>query len=513
MEAPKLPFYSPEKAAAPEPTTERRWKIFDVFKRDSFEQQPDTTEAKKPTTESNPEQHHEQRRRTVGKKIMDFLRGERREKVNETPQQTVEQATVSAKAPEVALQPPIVERAKAIGHNVLQLIKRITGEVQEADKQEQAPSPVDIEPLVEAETDVRSAMRELLAPVLAVEIPRAVFNSLAGDHKESPQETFDFAAEKTDMPATQSPDFEHSREFEQASSDGPSMPEQHPIILASRIAESVARAIVERHNAPTERNLKLKKVGIFALGAVTLGGFLHTWRRIREVKQEQRELRKEYKRFEAEVRQTQEAEAAKLRALEQTHVEDLSRRQRQHYVDEVSEFAHEQANEIREVAHMRQAEIMPVTPHAERRESAATAVLPYAKSEAQKLPEPQKYESFRPPEFVSHRVQKNAERAQAASEAKSGVLEHLIEKKTEALKKVQSGGGIAGGGRALGSTVMAAGTKVVSSLLGTKSTQPMQPGLQQSDDSAYVSPAQGWLFMCAIAAGTIALVLFVIGII
>lgn len=514
MESQRPQFTPVEKLQAPE-SAERHWKIFDVFKKNEQDQpKPEAqNEDKKLKTEAAPEHRSPEQHRSIGKKIMNFLRGERPEHTPKIAPTTEQPQPLST--PESMPQPPIVERAKSIGRNVLQLIKRATGEVQQADAQEHVAHPVDIEPLAEAEKDVHLAMHELLAPVLAVEIPKVVRVSLRQEKPAQSEQPAESLPAHQPAPETQSDAVADI--FANFDGDAPaSFFEARTKSVAVAVAEVVAHAAFERHERRTPHTLRLQKVGIFALGAATAIGFMHTWHRIREVKKEQRELQKEYKRFEADVRQTQAVEAAKLHALEQAHVESMSRRERQQYVHEVSEFAHEQADEIRDVAHSRQTgtteAVASVTQPVEtvtNRPVHSKETVPTA------APQPQLYETFQPPVVTTERRLPpqnhlaKQERVLTPVAPNATPESHFGHKTPEQLKKAKASGGSGG---AFGTAIMAAGTKVATSLLGTVPKQlPINdpvPTVQQP----YVSPAQGWLFLCALAAGTIAVVLFVVGI-
>ncbi|HSW81358.1 MAG TPA: hypothetical protein VLG40_03100 [Candidatus Saccharimonas sp.] len=514
MEQQKSPFSTHERPPAPE-STERHWKFLDVFKKDEQQQpKPQAPEVQKSKSEAAPEQQSSERHRSLGKKIMAFLRGEQPE---QTPQQmpTVEQARppLPQPTPELAPQPVIIERAKSIGRNVLQLIKRVTGEVQEVEAEEHVGHPIDVQPLVEAEGDVRLAMHELLAPVLAVEIPKVVRGSVGHEHTPEAEQAAvpDHATHvKMEENAPETP----GDPFENYDGDAAANLEVRSQSLAVAVAEVFAHAALERRETRTPRGLRLQKIGIFALGAATAVGFVHTWHRIREVKKEQRELHKEYKRFEAEVRQTQAVEAAKLHALEQSNVESMSRRERQKYVYEVSEFAHEQADEIREVAqaqHVRTPEV--VTPIIPRLDNTPDQRQP-VKIVHSAAPQPEHYETFQPPmPVVEQKFAPNPEHHIQAVAPEKTHEDSFALKSPEQFKKTKRIDGGNGSGGTFGTAIMAAGTKVASSLLGAAPKQRIADNpTPTTPKPAYTSPAQGWLFLCALAAGTIAVVLFIVGI-
>lgn len=358
MEAYVPPITPPERA--PEPETEkpkqlkRNW--FELFKRREDEPTPEQK-----ASPEKPDAQAEKRgevlkapdRRRFAADIMMIIRGEQLRSAPvakpEAPVAAVEhheKPTPEVAKPEV-LQPPIIERAKEVGRGVLRLIGRVRGDVEAADRREHVAVPTDFEPLVAADADVRAAMQELIAPIEELE--------LAQGHP--PIETV--------------ADPEHDAVLDKAvgtspeggDGGGPRLDvEKSPLTrtfeVVAAVAEVAAREALDAKERITRRMGRARKIGVFALGAASAGGFAYTWQRLRQIKKEQRELRREHQRFEAEVRAMQAAEETRLHELEATNVDTLSQPQRQQFVEEVSTFAHQQAAEIRSTArYQQQAEV------------------------------------------------------------------------------------------------------------------------------------------------------------
>jgi hypothetical protein len=229
-----------------------------------------------------------------------------------------------------------VERAKEMGRGVLRLIGRVTQEVNRADNFEHVTRVTDLEPLAAADADVRAAMEELVAPIEAISTSEAT---------AAPGDAIDAAVQSGG-----------DREF--SFLNELKTPFARSLEVAASVASVAAREALEVKEKVLTSTGAIRKVGLFALGAATAGGFAYTWNRIREMKKEQRQLRRERKRFEAEVRDAQAREERRLHELEESNVQGMTQPERQQYVQDVSDFAHARAEEIRTTARMR--ELVPV---------------------------------------------------------------------------------------------------------------------------------------------------------
>lgn len=237
--------------------------------------------------------------------------------------------------------PQFIERAKEMGRGVLRLIGRVKQEVHAADVYEQSISPTNLEPLAVADADIRAAMEELVAPIEAIETPLAIAGVGQGEH------TIDAAVQYA------------GGDREVGFLAEPKSPFARTLEVAASVATVAAREALDVKEKVFARTSVLRKAGLFALGAATAGGFAYTWDRIRSIKKEQRDLRREHKRFEVEVRAAQGREEHRLHELEVSNVQSMTRPERQQYVQEVSEFAHKRAEEIRTTARLREVVRMP----------------------------------------------------------------------------------------------------------------------------------------------------------
>lgn len=345
------PFIAPpERAPDIEPSKRKpRRNLFDVFKK---RDEPTGHERLRPL--EAPEQKHVERppvqqvrpeHERFAATVMSLLRGEAlrspaavesdyngeailtAERVTR-PADSIEQ-TVEA-APTVAETLPFVERAKEMGRSVLRVLGRAKDEVYEADRRDHFTNPTNLEPLAAADADIRAAMEELVAPIEALQSPA----------QREPRDAIEAAV-------MSGGDHDPSVLFE------PKTPLARTLEVAAAVASVTAREVLHAKERALMRTGVVRKVGVFALGAATVGGFVYTWNRLREVNREQRALRRERKRFETEVRENLAQEERRLHELEQTNVQGMTPPERRQYVEDVSEFAHKQAAEIRTVARAR----------------------------------------------------------------------------------------------------------------------------------------------------------------
>ncbi|HKX72489.1 MAG TPA: hypothetical protein VJM32_00565 [Candidatus Saccharimonadales bacterium] len=353
MERP-APFVAPpERVADLEPAKQKqRWNFFEMFKK---RDEPASLEST-PTAEAALGQRQDKRpdvsyihpeHREFAATVMSLLRGEsKRQEAAETSfsgeavlaaeRVTRPHAGEAVAAPEFippvqVEQIPFVERAKEMGRGVLRMISRTRDEVTQADGAEPSVNPTDLEPLAVADADVRAAMEELVAPIEALQAP---MQSAPGDSIEAA--------------VLSGGDRDPSILFE------PKTPLARTLQVAAAVASVTAREVLHAKERALSRTGMARKMGLFALGAATVGGFVYTWNRMRDIKKEQREMRRDHKRFEAEVREAQAKEERRLHELEETNVQRLSQPERQQYVEQVSEFAHKQASEIRTAARTRE---------------------------------------------------------------------------------------------------------------------------------------------------------------
>ena len=353
METYVPPILPPERAPDYVPDQQKpRRSFFELFKKQA-EQTPISPEAKTPmVTEAAPERPSlKPERRKFAATVMSLLRGEaiaapapayetgvgETEAVIEldpvTAPSRTETAPLAVEAP-TAEAPQFIERAKEMGRGVLRLLGQVTQEIRHADEAEHFTTPTNLEPLAVADADIRAAMEELVAPIEAIQAPVA---------------TTEQAPDAVDSVVAMSGG---DREF--AFLNEAKSPFARTLEVAASVATIAAREALDVKEKVFTRTSTLRKFGLFAMGAATAGGFVYTWNRLRAIKKEQREMRRERKRFETEVRAIQEREEQRLHALEASNVQGMSQPERQHYVQEVSDFAHARAEEIRTTARMRE---------------------------------------------------------------------------------------------------------------------------------------------------------------
>lgn len=361
MESHVPPILPPERAPDYGPDQPKpRWNVFELFKKAEAAARETTPDAAPQTAPERPALKPE--RRKFAAKVMALLHGA------EAPAPTYEAssfeegaviaidrpAAPSLPAAETAPQlqtaetPLFVERAKEMGRGVLRLIGQVTQEINRADRNEHFTHITNLEPLAVADADVRAAMEELVAPIEAISAQPA--SELGPDVVDTAVQSGGGDREMAFLNELKSP-FVRSLE------------------VAASVASIAAREALDVKEKVMTRTSTLRKVGLFALGAATTGGFIYTWNRIRDIKKEQRQLRREHKRFEAEVREVQAREERRLMELEMSNVQGMTPPERQQYVQEVSDFAHARAEEMRTTARMREVVQAPVTPERPRYEA------------------------------------------------------------------------------------------------------------------------------------------------
>lgn len=423
----------------------------------------DTPEKKPETQNKNVLQEPARRRFASG--VLNILKSGLNNEPN--PDKQLQQSVEKPAAPTPEAAPEdqtfAAERARNVGRSVLKFVRRLRGDVVAADKKEKVVSPTDIQPLIVADADVQAAMQELIAPIVAY-----------GEERGIPQE------EAVEMGQIAIGHSEHEVAVDKTPSeigggDGMSgetleAPAQQAADIAATVAESTAAEILDAKERAERRTNTVRKVGVFALGAATVGGFMYTWRRIRELKRQQSKIKREQQQFEIEVRAHQKAEELKLRQFEASPVAAMNQPQRQEFVHEVSEFAHQQAAEIRNVAE----NINPVMPR---------------RTEIQH--EKPSVERITPRKSTVERSEKP----------------NLVEKLTGVKRKEQvagASGGMAGGGISLGARAMAILTGHPPIVAKTQVKNQSQPQLP-------TQPVQIWLLGILLGAGIIILLMIAIG--
>lgn len=456
----------------PEAPKPKRWKLFELFRKNEEE----TAVVEKPLKQDAPAEHApekptvtEPRRLAAG--VLALLGGglSQPEERQPVPVAAVEQLPVATSEVEPD-QTFIVERARGIGRNVLKFVNRVKVEVAAADKREQVVSPTNMQPLLEADADVRAAMQELVAPIEA-------YGKKTQRAPEAAVDLGEVAVGQQELDA-EVPVMAEGGEAVALLTEAPA---DRAVEIAAAVAEGTANEILDARERAQKRAGIVRKVGLFALGAATMGGFVYTWRRMRQIKHEQRALERKQEQFEIEVRAHQRAEELRLQQLGQTHVEQLTQPERQEYVQEVSDFAHAQADEIRTVARSQEAA-----------QEIAGAPLPEASPPASRDVRQFALPVEKPSEAATF------ERPVIVSEESSS-----IERPTSFGAKKQEGGGLLGG-------VAAASKELVDAVKGSapKTTRAaskaptQQPPLQ-------TQPTQIWLLGLMLAGG-IGLVFFLI---
>lgn len=347
------PFPAPtERTSDSEPSKQKsRWNFFEMFKkRDEtagveFSPSLEVQDIKQPARPAETAAARPEGQRFAAT-VMSLLRGESARpaatsEVRPVPaaeavlaaERVVRQLAAGKTAEEADQpeQPAFIERAKEMGRGVLRMLTRARDEVRQADAVEHFTNPTSIESLAVADADVRAAMEELVAPIEALQ-------ASAG---REPSDAIEAAV-------LSGGDRDPSVLFE------PKTPLARTLQVAAAVAGVTAREVLHAKERAWARTGAARKAGLFALGAATVGGFVYTWNRLREIKKEQRDIRREHRRFEAEVREAQAKEERRLRVLETTNVQGLTPPERRQYVEEVSEFAHRQAAEIRTAARTRE---------------------------------------------------------------------------------------------------------------------------------------------------------------
>lgn len=487
-----------------EPTKPKaRRNIFELFKRREDEPTPDESESpeskpKKIAGKSEKLPPASERRRFAADIIM-LVRGDTERQrtspaafATEKKPMSEQLLTEAAKAEHPPVIPnvetphvlelaslPLVERAKEMGRGVLKLLGRVKSDVSAADRSERVAMPTNLEPLAVADADVRAAMRELIAPIEEYEATHpqpAVTPEGLPNPEPGEQDTITAAVETGggDGGGTllEAPKSSLARTFE----------------VAAAVASVTAREVLETKERYASR---VRKIGLFALGAATAGGFAYTWRRMRKLKKEQQAMRKEHKRFEAEVRAAQAKEERRLHELEQTNVSHLTRPERQQFVQEVSEFAHAQAAEIRTTAHTTEV-LRPAAEHSVRPRpdtpgaAPETTVFTHRKLERPEKPHGSVFDA-------------------PASAERGGIIERLgnvVGAKRTMHETTPAGSGFAG-----------AGSKIMGALTGAKTAADntartaATPPVQQPKKYT-----QAWLLGAALAGSLVLAVLFLTGI-
>lgn len=360
------PLAPQERIADLEPSKPKaRWNWFEMFKKRQSEKpqlHTETNEVKKSkdTKKAESVSPASERQRFAADIIM-LLRTKtdetKKEALPDVPaspaeQPAIEQMPKSKNAelqvtPESAVHPPIIERAKEMGHSVLHLIERAKNKVEAADRHDHAATQTDTEPLLVADADVRAAMRELIAPIEEYEAKQR--ESVTVQTKAQPEK---------EKPSLHAVDSEMQTEqmsgdtlFEKLLPQEEVSPLSRPMEVATAVASVAALEVLQAKERYERQSKRIRKVGLFALGGAVVGGFAYTWRRMRKLKKEQREMTRAHKKFESEVYAAQANDQRRLDALEATNVQLLTQPERQQYVHSVSEFAHTKAREIRRVAH------------------------------------------------------------------------------------------------------------------------------------------------------------------
>ncbi|HET9412067.1 MAG TPA: hypothetical protein VFO38_04425 [Candidatus Saccharimonadales bacterium] len=408
------------------------------------------------------------RRRRLALEVMRIIKGEAPQPTQSAEAlwqplaQQAAQEGVATAVVEVTPKPYLIERAKGIGRNVLNLVQRVRSDVVDADIREAVPVPTDITPLAEADSDVRSAMRELIAPI----------EQYQAQHPQ-PKEQLSAAAELS--PETQEPTIG----FE---ANEPLVQNYETAVTA---AVSIAKEAVETKERFRQGVTLVRKVGLFALGAATVGGFAYTWHRMRQLKKEQRAQRREHKKFEAEVRAIQTEQEQQLHTLQQKNAVSMAQTQRQEYVEQVSQFAHQQAVEIRTVA--RAAEVMQTQTAVQERHPTSQPVR-----RVETMP-------------ATTATIENPQPAIVKKEKLAPAPEHhtFTERVNHTLGKAkQAGGGVAGGVAAVGNRLQQAFSASPSKV---NQVQQLRQG------TAPVKTIQGWPLMTAFAASVIVFLVTLFG--
>jgi hypothetical protein len=476
-----------------------RRNIFELFKRqEEANKTAEVTEKTKKTVEKPSGRSSEksppanERRRFAADIIMLIRSDEARQRMQPTlaePEPKGERRTIelTQKLEPIEARPPVlelaalplVERAKEMGRGVLRLISRVRSDVTAADRRERVTAPTDIQPLETADADVRAAMQELIAPIEEYQASHPVL-SLETDTFETPKPEKDTVATAIEFGGGPDPQM-----LEQ-----PKSIFARTVELAAAVAGVTSREALEVKERHTGR---VRKVGLFALGASTVGGFAYTWRRMRKLKKEQREMKKEHRRFETEVREAQAQEERRLFDLEQTNVKGLTQPQRQQFVQEVSEFAHTQAAEIRTTAHATEVIYTPLNPGEQRALSVASKTSTETTVfTGRKLEKPEKPHGsvFDMPASTEH----------------GGIIERLGNvvsgfKHTESETSATGSGG----------SFAAAGSPLAGASIGKPGDAPQMPPSPQPQPSLK-KHTQAWLLGSGLAVALVLVVLFLMGV-
>lgn len=366
MESHVPPILPPERAPDYGPDQPKpRWNVFELFKKAEAAARETTPRIAPETAPERPALKPE--RRKFAAKVMALLHGAEASAPTYDASSFEEGAVIAIDRPaapslpaaetapqlQTAETPLFVERAKEMGRGVLRLIGQVTQEINMADRNEHFTHITNLEPLAVADADVRAAMEELVAPIEAISAQPA--SELGADVVDAAVQSGGGDRELGFLNELKSP-FVRSLE------------------VAASVASIAAREALEVKEKVMTRTSTLRKAGLFALGAATTGGFVYTWNRIRDIKKEQRQLRRERKRFEAEVREVQAREERRLMEFETSNVQGMTPPERQQYVQEVSDFAHARAEEMRTTARMREVVQAPVAPEAPVRRANETAL-------------------------------------------------------------------------------------------------------------------------------------------
>jgi hypothetical protein len=508
------PVVTPEQSPEPEsPAAKKpRWNIFEAFKKSEPEA------AAEPGAERSAEPPKQKRR--FGESIMRLLRGVEAapekpadttpaaEKEPAMPRPPEQRAAAEAPAtPEQAPEPSLIERAQEMGRGVLALLKRVKGEVVAADEREHVVAPTDTQPLAEADEQVREAMRELVAPIEAYAAERGIPVTLDQASEPMPEASPAPAAEQ-DWGGSANAGSDRLPSF-----TGSQAPLLETAVAAAAVAAEVMSDRFERRT-PLRRRL-----GLFAVGAATVGVLIYTWHRQREIRNEQKALKKEHKRFEKEVNDYQREERQRIEELERVQVESLSQAQRQAHVHEVSRFAVSQAEAIHTVARHQEERVlartvhptlerpvMPQQPAHPAAEKLQPFVMPAEVSPFNQQSQPTERDPFMPAEaprrtFVDKEVR--------GSERRS-----VVERAMEALAKPKTGTAAAGGstGGGLGG--------FANTLIGLTTGQaPGEPVATGDDDAQTAQPqtqvrrsGQEWLLGVGLALGVGGVLLLLINV-
>jgi hypothetical protein len=378
MEHSLPPVAPPESPFQPELPAKKKstWRFFEAFRKKDAEPVPQEgmlqPKGDAQSAEALPDRAPETapaKRRRFGESVMQLLRG--RAATAERPTEAIRpeqpapvpEKPVAAPA-ETAPAPTVIERAHELGKGVLGLLKQVRREVIAVDKLERVEQPTDIQPLDEADERVRSAIKELVAPIEAY----AVEHGITEETEAEPQTASDQTTESQPEPAFAAPGGDGEQAFTFR-------------IPRLEAAFSVATAAAEYLTDGGERHRERhSRLGLFAVGAATVGVLVYNWRRQRELRREQRSIQKEHKRVEKQMAEQQQADRQRIEQLEQVHIAGLSQAQRQEHVHQVSQFAVAKAEAIRTVAHSQERIITrPVERAAQRpvvvtRERAQTSV-------------------------------------------------------------------------------------------------------------------------------------------